>query len=237
MMAGAISILELPVSQYPAIAPPTVAIQTTYPGAAAKTLEDTVTQVIEQRMNGLDGLRYMASSSDSAGNAQITLTFDAGTNPDIAQVQVQNKLQVAMPQLPQEVQRQGVRVVKTASSFLLIVGLVSEDGSMTRNDISDYTFSTLQDPVSRVPGVGEVVSFGSQYAMRIWLNPDRLTNYRLTPIDVSSAIQAQNAQISAGQLGGLPAVPGQRLTATITAQTRLQTPEQFGNILLRVNPD
>jgi hydrophobe/amphiphile efflux-1 (HAE1) family protein len=237
MLAGAISILSLPVSQYPAIAPPTVAITTTYPGASAKTLEDTVTQVIEQRMNGLDGLRYMASSSDSAGNATVTLTFDAGTNPDIAQVQVQNKLQVAMPQLPQEVQRQGVRVVKTASSFLLIVGLVSEDGSMTRNDISDYAFSTLQDQVSRVNGVGEVVTFGSQYAMRIWLNPDRLTNYRLTPLDVSNAIQAQNAQISAGQLGGLPAVEGQRLSATITAQTRLSTPEQFGDILLRVNPD
>ena len=237
MMAGAISILSLPVSQYPPIAPPTVAVTTTYPGASAKTLEDTVTQVIEQRMTGLDGLRYMASSSDSAGTATVTLTFDAGTNPDIAQVQVQNKLQVAMPQLPLDVQRQGVKVLKTASSFLIIVGLVSEDGSMTRNDISDYVFSTLVDQLSRVNGVGEVFPFGSQYAMRIWLSPDKLTNYRLTPLDVSNAIQAQNAQISAGQLGGLPAVEGQRLTATITAQTRLSTPEQFGDILLRVNPD
>ncbi|MFL5272462.1 MAG: efflux RND transporter permease subunit, partial [Anaeromyxobacteraceae bacterium] len=237
MLAGGLAILGLPVSQYPAIAPPQITVNAIYPGASAKTLEDTVTQVIEQRMNGLDNLRYMASSSDSAGNAAVTLTFDAGTNPDIAQVQVQNKLQLAMPQLPQEVQRQGVRVVKSVFNFLLIVGLVSDDGSMTRNDISDYAFSTLVDPISRVPGVGEVTAFGSQYAMRIWLNPERLVSYRLTPLDVQQAVQAQNAQISAGQLGGLPAVEGQKLTATITAQTRLQTPEQFRNILLKVNPD
>ena len=237
MLAGALSIFSLPVSQYPAIAPPTISINTTFPGASAKTLEDTVTQVIEQRMNGLDNLRYMASSSDSAGNAAVTLTFDAGTNPDIAQVQVQNKLQLAMPQLPQEVQRQGVRVVKSVSNFLLIVGLVSEDGSMSRNDISDYAYSSLQDHISRVSGVGEVITFGAQYAMRIWLDPDRLTKYRLTPLDVSAAVQAQNAQVSAGQLGGLPAVEGQRLTATISAQTRLQTPEQFRDVLLRVEPD
>jgi hydrophobe/amphiphile efflux-1 (HAE1) family protein len=237
MMAGGISILQLPVSQYPAIAPPQISVNATYPGASAKTLEDTVTQVIEQRMNGLDNLRYIASSSDDAGNAQVALTFEAGTNPDIAQVQVQNKLQLAMPQLPQEVQRQGVRVVKSVRNFLMIVGFLSEDGSMTRSDISDYLYTSVVDQISRVPGVGEVTLFGSGYAMRIWLNPDRLTNYRLTPVDVSSAIQAQNAQISAGQLGGLPAVEGQKLTATITAQTRLQTPEQFGDILLRVNPD
>jgi HAE1 family hydrophobic/amphiphilic exporter-1/multidrug efflux pump len=237
MMAGGLSIFSLPISQYPAIAPPTVSVSTTYPGASAKTLEDTVTQVIEQRMNGLDHLRYMASSSDSAGNAQVILTFDAGTDPDIAQVQVQNKLQLALPQLPQEVQRQGVRVSKTGTTFLLIIGLLSRDGSMTRNDIADYAYSSLQDQLSRVSGVGEVQVFGSQYAMRIWLNPDKLTNYRLTPADVSSAVQAQNAQISAGQLGGLPAVEGQRLTATITAQTRLETPEQFEEVLLRVNPD
>ncbi|ABS24782.1 efflux RND transporter permease subunit [Anaeromyxobacter sp. Fw109-5] len=237
MLAGALSILTLPVSQYPAIAPPTVSVIASYPGASAKTLEDTVTQVIEQRMTGLDGLRYMSSSSDSSGNAQLTLTFEAGTNPDIAQVQVQNKLQLAMPQLPQDVQRQGVRVVKSAASFLLIIGLVSEDGSMTRNDISDYAYASIQDQISRVNGVGEVQTFGSQYAMRIWLDPDRLTSFRLTPLDVSSAVQSQNAQVSGGQLGGLPAVEGQRLTATITAQTRLQTAEEFRNILLRVNPD
>jgi hydrophobe/amphiphile efflux-1 (HAE1) family protein len=237
MLAGALSILSLPVSQYPAIAPPQISVSATFPGASAKTLEDTVTQVIEQRMNGLDNLRYLAGSSDSAGNAQVTLTFDAGTNPDIAQVQVQNKLQLAMPQLPQEVQRQGVRVAKSVSNYLLIIGLVSEDGSMTRNDISDYAYSNMQDQISRVTGVGEVNTFGSAYAMRIWLNPDLLTKYRITPLDVQQAIQAQNAQVSAGQLGGLPAVEGQRLNATITAQTRLQTPEQFRGILLRVNPD
>ncbi|MEI6225864.1 MAG: efflux RND transporter permease subunit [Deltaproteobacteria bacterium] len=237
MLAGALSILRLPVSQYPAIAPLAISVTTSYPGASAKTLEDTVTQVIEQRMNGLDNLRYMTSSSDSAGNAQVILTFDAGTDPDIAQVQVQNKLALAIPSLPQDVQRQGVKVAKSVSNFMLIIGLVSEDGSMTRNDISDYAYSTLQDPISRVSGVGEVTTFGSQYAMRIWLDPARLAKYRMTPIDVSNALQAQNAQVSAGQLGGLPAVEGQRLTATITAQTRLQTPEQFRAILLRVNPD
>ena len=237
MLAGALSILRLPVSQYPAIAPLAISVTTSFPGASAKTLEDTVTQVIEQRMNGLDNLRYMTSSSDSAGNAQVILTFDAGTDPDIAQVQVQNKLALAIPSLPQDVQRQGVKVAKSVSNFMLIIGLVSEDGSMTRNDISDYAYSTLQDPISRVSGVGEVTTFGSQYAMRIWLDPARLAKYRMTPIDVSNALQAQNAQVSAGQLGGLPAVEGQRLTATITAQTRLQTPEQFRAILLRVNPD
>ena len=237
MLGGALAIFRLPVSQYPAIAPLSVSVSTNYPGASSKTLEDTVTQVIEQRMNGLDNLRYMASSSDSAGNAQVILTFDAGTDPDIAQVQVQNKLALAMPQLPQEVQRQGVRVAKSVSNFMLIIGFVSEDGSMTRNDISDYAYSTLQDPISRVSGVGEVTTFGSAYAMRIWLDPARLAKYRMTPLDVSAALQAQNAQVSAGQLGGLPAVEGQRLNATITAQTRFQTPEQFRAVLLRVGPD
>jgi hydrophobe/amphiphile efflux-1 (HAE1) family protein len=237
MLGGALAIFRLPVSQYPAIAPLSVSVSTNYPGASSKTLEDTVTQVIEQRMNGLDNLRYMASSSDSAGNAQVILTFDAGTDPDIAQVQVQNKLALAMPQLPQEVQRQGVRVAKSVSNFMLIIGLVSEDGSMTRNDISDYAYSTLQDPISRVSGVGDVTTFGSAYAMRIWLDPARLAKYRMTPLDVSAALQAQNAQVSAGQLGGLPAVEGQRLNATITAQTRFQTPEQFRAVLLRVGPD
>lgn len=237
MITGILSITQLPVAQYPAIAPPTITVGTSYPGASARTLEETVTQVIEQRMSGLDGLRYISSSSDSNGNASIELTFEPGTNPDIAQVQVQNKLQLAMPQLPQEVQRQGVRVAKSNRNFLMIATFVSEDGSMARNDIADYVFSSLQDPISRVPGVGEVQAFGSQYAMRIWLDPDKLTAFNLTPLDVSSAIQAQNAQVSAGQFGGTPAVPGQALNATITAQTRLQTPEQFGAILLRVNED
>jgi hydrophobe/amphiphile efflux-1 (HAE1) family protein len=237
MLGGALSIFSLPVSQYPAIAPPTISIYATYPGASARTLEDTVTQVIEQRMNGLDHLRYMASSSDSAGNAQVTLTFDAGTDPDIAQVQVQNKLQLAVPQLPQEVQRQGVRVAKSVSNFLLIIGLLSADGSMSRNDISDYAYASVTDQISRVSGVGEVTTFGAPYAMRIWLDPSQLARYRLTPLDVQAAVLAQNTQVSAGQLGGLPAVQGQRLTASITAQTRLQTPEQFRGILLRVNTD
>lgn len=236
MLAGTLSILSLSVSQYPAIAPPTVAISATYPGASAKTLEDTVTQVVEQKLSGLDGLRFVSSSSDSAGNAQITVTFEPGTDPDIAQVQVQNKLQLAMPQLPQEVQRQGVRVAKTASNFLMIAGFVSADGSMSRNDIADYVVSSLQDPVSRVPGVGEVQAFGSQYAMRIWLDPGKLLSYQLTSLDISAAIQAQNAQVSAGQFGGNPAVPGQQLNATITAQTRLQTAEEFEAVILRVMP-
>ncbi len=237
MLGGALAITTLPVSQYPAIAPPTISVYASYPGASARTLEDTVTQVIEQRMNGLDHLRYMSSSSDSAGNAQVTLTFEAGTDPDIAQVQVQNKLSLAMPQLPQEVQRQGVRVAKSVSNFLLIIGLVSEDGSMSRNDISDYAFTSVTDQISRVSGVGEVTTFGAPYAMRLWLDPARLAKYRLTPLDVSAAVLAQNAQVSAGNLGGLPAVEGQRLTATITVQTRLQTPEQFRAILLRVGAD
>jgi len=237
MIAGGLSILRLPVSQYPAIAPPAININATYPGASARTLEETVTQVIEQRMTGLDGLRYISASSDSNGTASVELTFEPGTDPDIAQVQVQNKLQLAMPQLPQEVQRQGVRVAKSNRNFLMIAAFYSEDGSMTRNDISDYVASTLLDPMSRVPGVGDIQVFGSQYAMRIWLDPDKLTSYKLTPLDVRESIQAQNAQVSAGQLGGAPAVPGQQLNATITAQTRLQTPEQFEQILLRVNQD
>jgi HAE1 family hydrophobic/amphiphilic exporter-1/multidrug efflux pump len=237
MIAGTISVLRLPVSQYPAIAPPAINIQTSYPGASATTLEQTVTQVIEQRMSGLDGLRYMTSSSDSTGGANVELTFEPGTDPDIAQVQVQNKLSLAMPSLPQEVQRQGVRVAKSNRNFLMIAAFVSEDGSMKRNDISDYVASTLLDPISRVSGVGDVQVFGTPYAMRIWLDPDKLASFRLTPLDVSSAVLAQNAQVSAGQFGGAPAMPGQQLNATITAQSRLQTPQQFENILLRVNTD
>jgi len=233
MLAGLLSIFRLPIAQYPSIAPPTITITASYPGASAKTLEDTVTQIIEQRMSGLDGLRYIASASDSAGSATITLTFDAGTNPDIAQVQVQNKLKLAEVLLPQEVQQQGVTVTKSVRNFIMVIGFVSEDGSMTRTDISDYVAANVQDPLSRVPGVGEITVFGAQYAMRIWLDPNKLVNYKLTPADVATAIRAQNAQISAGQLGGLPAVHGQQLNATITAQSRLQTPEQFEGIVLR----
>lgn len=237
MVAGALSILTLPISQYPRIAPPAISIAASYPGASAKTLEDTVTQVIEQKMNGIDNLRYMEASSDSAGNVTVTLTFEPAANPDIAQVQVQNKLALAMPLLPQEVQQLGVRVTKSVRNFLLVVGVVSEDGSLGVADLGDFIVGTLQDPISRIAGVGDIQVFGTQYAMRIWLDPDKLNDFKLTTAEVSAAIQAQNAQISAGQLGGLPSVPGQLLNATIVAQTRLQTPEQFGRILLRVSPD
>ncbi|MDT3672633.1 MAG: efflux RND transporter permease subunit [Aromatoleum sp.] len=237
MLAGALSIRTLAVEQYPPIAPPQVSINAVYPGASAKTLEDTVTQVIEQKMQGLDGLTYLSSTSDSSGNAQITLTFDAGTDPDIAQVQVQNKLSTAMPLLPQEVQRQGVRVVKSRVNFLMVVGFVSDDPRLDRADLSDYVAANVQDPLSRVQGVGEVQVFGAQYAMRVWLDPNKLNQYNLTPSDVAAAIRAQNAQVSAGQLGASPAERGQQINATITAQTRLQTPQQFEAILLRTAPE
>ncbi len=235
MLTGLLAIVGLPVAQYPAIAPPQVAISAVYPGASAKTVEDTVTQVIEQKMNGIDHLRYMASTSDDSGGVTITVTFDAGTNPDIAQVQVQNKLQLAMPLLPQEVQQQGIRVAKSSKNFLMVIGFVSSDGSMTKNDISDYVAANLQDPLSRVPGVGDFQLFGAQYAMRIWLDPTKMNNYNVTASDIANAIKAQNAQVSAGQLGGLPASKGVALNATIVAQTRLTTAEEFGRILLRVN--
>jgi len=237
MVAGVLAIRSLPIAQYPSIAPPQIAIGATYPGASAKTLEDSVTQVIEQRMTGIDNLRYLESQSDSAGNVTVTLTFDAGTNPDIAQVQVQNKLALATPLLPQEVQQLGVRVTKSVRNFLLVIGFRSVDGSMTEQDIGDFVTSQVQDPLSRVPGVGEIQSFGTQYAMRIWLDADKLNNVGLMPSDVTAAIRAQNVQVSAGQLGGNPAAAGQLLNATITAQTRLETPEQFEKILLRVNAD
>ncbi|MDQ7988307.1 MAG: efflux RND transporter permease subunit [Candidatus Dactylopiibacterium sp.] len=237
MLAGALSIMQLPVSQYPSIAPPTIAINATYPGASAKTVEDSVTQVIEQKMTGLDNLLYMKSSSDSYGRVTVSLVFDAGVDPDIAQVQVQNKLQLALPLLPQAVQQQGVQVAKSTGNFLLVIGFVSEDGKFNQTDLSDYLVSNVQDPLSRVTGVGEVQVFGSPYAMRIWLDPAKLTNYRLTPSDVVAALQAQNAQVSAGQLGNTPAVPGQQLTASITAQTRLQTVAEFENILLRTSTE
>ncbi|WPP44175.1 efflux RND transporter permease subunit [Pseudomonas sp. AN-1] len=237
MLAGGLSILKLPINQYPSIAPPAVGISVRYPGASAQTVQDTVVQVIEQQLNGIDGLRYISSESNSDGSMTITATFNQGVDPDIAQVQVQNKLQLATPLLPQEVQQQGIRVTKAVRNFLLVIGLVSEDGSMDRNDLADYIVSNIQDPLSRTRGVGDFQVFGAQYAMRIWLDPARLNNYALTPVDVKSAIQAQNVQVSSGQLGGLPASPGQQLTATIIGKTRLQTPEQFRDILLKVNAD
>ncbi|MCU8093462.1 efflux RND transporter permease subunit [Shewanella sp. SM20] len=233
MLAGILSIRSLPVSQYPNIAPPTVVISANYPGASAKIVEDSVTQVIEQRMTGIDHLRYIASASDSFGNAEITLTFNAEADPDIAQVQVQNKLQGAMTLLPQEVQAQGVNVNKSSSGFLMVLGFVSTDGSLDKGDIADYVGANIQDPMSRVPGVGEIQLFGAQYAMRIWLDPLKLTQYNLTSLDVIAAIRSQNAQVSAGQLGGAPSVAGQELNATVSAQSRLQTAEEFRKIILK----
>jgi multidrug efflux pump len=237
MLAGGLSILRLPIEQYPRIAPPSIQITAVYPGASSRTVENSVTQVIEQKMNGLDHLRYIASTSDSSGNAVITLTFNPDANPDVAQVQVQNKLQLALPLLPPEVQQQGIKVAKSTKNFLMVVGLTSVDGRMTAGDLSDYLVSRVQDDISRLPGVGEVTVFGAQHAMRIWLDPDKLVSYRLAVTDITTAIKAQNAEVSAGQIGGVPAIPGQQVNATIVAQNRLETPEQFGNILVRVNPD
>ncbi|MDJ0278395.1 efflux RND transporter permease subunit [Sphingomonas sp. 2R-10] len=237
MLAGAIAIRSLPIAQFPEIAPPAVAITATYPGADAETLERTTTQIIEQQLKGIDNLRYFSSSSSSAGTVTITLTFEQGTDPDIAQVQVQNKLQAATPLLPQEVQRQGIQVTKSAASFLLVVGLVSTDGSHTNTDLSDMVVSQFQDPVSRVSGVGELQVFGAQYAMRIWLDPVKLNSYQLSVADVTAAVQAQNAQVSAGQIGAQPAPKEQMLNATVSVQSRLQTPEQFANIRLKTNAD
>lgn len=237
MLAGALAIMQLPVAQYPTIAPPAVAISATYPGADAQTVQDTVTQVIEQNMNGIDNLMYMSSTSDSAGSVTITLTFQSGTDPDIAQVQVQNKLQLATPLLPQEVQQQGISVEKSSSSFLLVAGFVSDNLQTTQDDISDYVASNVKDTISRQGGVGDVQLFGAQYAMRIWLDANLLNKYQLTPVEVINQLKVQNDQIAAGQLGGTPALPGQQLNASIIAQTRLKDPEEFGKVTLRVNSD
>ena len=237
MMAGALAIMQLPVAQYPTIAPPAVAISATYPGADAQTVQDTVTQVIEQNMNGIDNLMYMSSTSDSAGSVTITLTFQSGTDPDIAQVQVQNKLQLATPLLPQEVQQQGISVEKSSSSFLMVAGFVSDNPQTTQDDISDYVASNVKDSISRLNGVGDVQLFGAQYAMRIWLDANLLNKYQLTPVDVINQLKVQNDQIAAGQLGGTPALPNQQLNASIIAQTRLKDPEEFGKVTLRVNSD
>src|SRR5579863_2207854 len=237
MMAGALAITTLPVAQYPNIAPPAISIQVTYPGASAETVQSTVTQVIEQQLSGIDHLLYFGSESDKDGSMTITLYFEQGTNPDIAQVQVQNKLQLATPLLPTEVQAQGIRVAKATRNFLMVIGFYSADGSMNNDDIGDYVASHVQDPISRTPGVGDYQLFGSQYAMRIWLDSARLDNYGLTPVDVNNALQAQNVQIASGELGGLPSAKGQRLNATIVGPQRLQTAEQFGQILLKVSPD
>lgn len=236
-LAGGLSILRLPIEQYPTIAPPSIQITTTYPGASATTVENTVVQVIEQQMSGIDHLLYMASTSDDTGTSVTTISFEAGTDPNIAQVQVQNKLQLAVPLLPQQVQLSGIRVTKSSSSFLIVAGFVSSDPNMTRFDIADYVVSHIQDPVSRLNGVGNITVFGTQYAMRIWLDPHKLNSFSLAPPDVTTALLNQNVQISGGQLGGTPAPATQLLTAAITEATLMSTPEEFGNILLKVNPD
>jgi multidrug efflux pump len=237
MLAGALSVLGLPVEQYPPVAPPVVQIAASFPGASAVTMQNTVVQVVEQQMSAIDNLMYMSSISDDTGQSTTTLTFQPGTNPDIAQVQVQNKLQLAVPRLPAEVQSSGVRVTKSTSDFLMVAGFVSDDGSMSKFDIANYVASNIQDPVSRIPGVGSMNLFGTQYAMRVWLDPIKLNSYALTPIDVTDAIKAQNVQISGGQLGGTQAVKDQPMSATITEATLLRTPEEFGKILLKVQED
>jgi multidrug efflux pump len=236
-LAGALAIVKLPVTQYPPIAMPEIQIQATYPGVSAQTLQDTVTQVVEQKMTGIDNLLYMTSNSDASGTATITMTFTNATDPDMAQVQVQNKLSLATPLLPEAVQRQGIAVTKSTKNYLMVIGLVSEDGSMGNFELADYMESNLKDSIARVEGVGELDMFGSQHSMRIWLDPDKLNNYHLTPSEVAAAIQSQNAEVSAGQFGRLPSSQGQQLNATITVRNYLQTPQQFGKIILRTNND
>lgn len=237
MLAGILSLTNMPIAQYPTIAPPKISITATYPGASADTVENTVTQVIEQQLNGLDGLRYISSQSSANGQASIAVNFNQGVDANIAQVQVQNKLQTAMASLPNDVQRQGVTIQKSGASFLQVVAFYSPDGTLTKGDITDFLNASVKDPLSRVAGVGEIQVFGGQYAMRIWLDPAKLNTYQLTPADVSSAITAQNAQIAVGQLGGAPSTEGQVINATVNAQSLLQTPEQFGNIFLKNSTD
>src|SRR5579864_9541315 len=237
MLAGVLAIRTLPIAQYPSIAPPAISIQATYPGASADNVQSSVTQVIEQQLSGIDHLLYFGSESDADGSMTITLYFEQGTNPDIAQVQVQNKLQLATPLLPLEVQQEGLRVTKATRNFLLVIGFYSADGSMSSEDVSDYIASHVQDPISRTAGVGDYQLFGTQYAMRVWVDPAKLNNYGLTPVDVSNALQAQNLQVPSGELGGLPSVPGQRLHATIVGPQRLTSADEFGRVLLKVNTD
>ena len=237
MTAGGLAIYNMPIAQYPPIAPPAIAIDSFFPGASGETVENTVTQIIEQKMTGLDDMLYISGTSSSSGASRVELTFAPGTDPDIAWSKVQNKLQLAMASLPDVVQRQGVKVSKSTRNYLMIIGLISEDGSMDGDALRDYAQSNLEKILSRVPGVGEVMNFGSQYAMRVWIDPDKLTSYNLTMEDIIMALRAYNVEVSAGQLGGAPAVAGQRLNASIIVQHLLQTPEQFANIPIRINAD
>ncbi|KAA2212388.1 efflux RND transporter permease subunit [Teichococcus oryzae] len=237
MLVGLICLRTLPISQYPTIAPPSIRISLTYPGASAETVQNTVVQVIEQQMTGLDGLRYFTSSANRDGSASVELTFAQGTDADTAQVQVQNKLSLAETRLPETVRQQGIRVAKSSAAFLMVVGFVSKDGSMTSADLADFIATNVQDPVTRTLGVGDYNLFGSQYAMRIWLDPNKLNAYSMMPSDVTAAIASQNVQVASGEIGARPAVPGQMLNATLIGPSYLNTPEQFGNIMLRVNAD
>ncbi|MDR2800776.1 MAG: efflux RND transporter permease subunit, partial [Desulfovibrio sp.] len=237
MLAGSFAIKTLPVAQYPSIASPEVAISALYPGASAKTVEESVTQVIEQQMKGIDHLMYMYSTSDSAGQSIINFAFEAGTNIDIAQVQVQNKLQLATPMLPEVVQRMGISVVKSVRNYLIIVSIFSTDGSMSNSDIGDYVTSYVQDPVSRLSGVGESTVFGAQYAMRIWCDPEKMERFKLNPSDVIAAVSEQNEQVTGGQVGAAPALPGQELNITVNASSRLESVSQFENIFIRTLED
>ncbi|MBR5998160.1 MAG: efflux RND transporter permease subunit, partial [Deltaproteobacteria bacterium] len=237
MLVGGLAIHILPISQYPPVAPPSIYIRANYRGASAETTENSVTQIIEQKMTGLDDMIYITAESDSAGGSRLELTFKPGTDPDLAWSKVQNKLQLAMAGLPESVQQQGVTVGKSTRNYLMVINLISEDGRMDGKDLRDYAQSNLEKVLARVPGVGEVEIFGSQYAMRVWLNPARLTDYALTIEDVIAALKAYNVEISAGQFGSAPAVEGQRLNTSIIVQNLLKTPEEFGNIPLRINPD
>ncbi|RYG85369.1 multidrug efflux RND transporter permease subunit, partial [bacterium] len=236
-MAGALAIPRMPISQYPSVAPPAIQVQARYPGASGEVVEKTITQVIEQELSALDGFLYMSASSNSNGQANITVSFEPGTDADTAQVQVQNRVQQAVPRLPQQVQQQGISVRKAGSSNALMVTLYDTSGRLRPGDLADYLNSNFQDPVSRISGVGEVQIFGGQYAMRIWLDPFKLKAYALTPNDIAAAIQAENVQVSAGQIGAQPALPGQRLNAIVNAQSRFTDVEQFRQILMRTNPD
>ena len=237
MAVGLLAINSLPISQYPPIAPPSISIAASYPGASAETVENTVTQIIEQKLTGLDGMLYLSGNSSSSGQARLELTFAPGTDPDIAWSKVQNKLQLATASLPSVVQQSGVSVSKSTRNYLLVVGLISEDGSMNGEDLRDYAQSSLEKILSRVQGVGEVEIWGAGYAMRVWVDPDKLIQYRLTLDEVVAALRSYNVEVSAGQLGGAPSVPGQRLNASIVVQHLLQTPEQFANIPLRAGAD
>ena len=237
MLAGIGAIYTLPVEQFPDIAPPNVNIRASYPGASAETLENSVAQVIEQQLTGIDGLIYFSTSSSSRGQVSISATFEKGTDPDIAQVQVQNKVQQALPRLPQQVQQQGLTVTKSNPDFLLIAAIYDTSDRTTNQDVSDYLVSNLQDTIGRIKGVGDINVFGAQYAMRIWLDPNRLASFSLIPGDVVTAITAQNTEVAAGEIGGTPNAPEQVLNATVTAQARLSTPKQFRNIVLKTQPD